>query len=110
MRRSAFPFAIRSARDKRVVLRLLSFVSSARLASCPKNLRAWACARSYSFAGQRRATTAAGYALSQFDLEAHFQITGPPKADRLRIASPHAEAPGFSERCLTCARWPKAGP
>ena len=34
-----------------------------------RSLRAWACAQSYSFAGQRRATTAAGYALSKFDFK-----------------------------------------
>ena len=32
LRRSAFPFAIRSARDKRMALKLLSLASSARLA------------------------------------------------------------------------------
>ena len=36
LRRSAFPFAIRSARDKRVALKLLSLASSARLALCRK--------------------------------------------------------------------------
>ena len=72
LRRRAFPFSIRSARDKRMALKLLIRASSARLALRRKKSSSLGMrmdpAPSRGVAGQRCATTAADYALPQFQL------------------------------------------
>ena len=97
LRRSAFPFAIRSAADKRTALKLLSFASSARLAPGRKKSSSLAYTWTLPLTrGKSRATIAAGYAYLNFIFKRVSGVTIDARETSSRPQEPGIQ-PAFSK-------------